>query len=212
MKIKNILLAGAAMLLSSAAVAQVSYGIKAGVNLNKTTYDEYSVEYSQKNYLSYFITGYAELGLGSKFALQPGVSLQGKGDKYTKDSETAATWDVMSVEVPVNLLYYIPTGESGSVFLGAGPYVGFNIAGKSKVESIGAPHFGPAGENDIKFTGDNKTQNLIDAGANFLLGYKLANGFLINAEYGLGITDLNPNEKNDHFHNRTIRLGVGFQF
>jgi hypothetical protein len=64
----------------------------------------------------------------------------------------------------------------------------------------------------VKFSGNEKTQNLVDAGANFLLGYKLANGFLINAEYGLGITDLNPDEKNNHFHNRTIRFGVGFQF
>jgi hypothetical protein len=192
MKIKNILLAGAAIMLSSTSFAQVSYGIKAGVNLNKTNYENFPADFKQKNYLSYFITGYAEFGLANNFALQPGVSLQGKGDKYTKDGETAATWDVMSVEVPVNLLYYIPTGESGSVFLGAGPYVGFNIAGKNKVESIGTPYFGTIGESDIKFSGNEKTQNLVDAGANFLLGYKLANGFLINAEYGLGITDLNP--------------------
>lgn len=207
-----MLLAGVAMLLSSVAMAQVSYGIKAGVNLTKTNFDEFPADYKQTNYLSYYITGYAEMGLGSNFALQPGVSLQGKGDKYTKDGETAATWDVMSIEIPVNLMYYIPTGEAGSVFLGAGPYVGFNIAGKSKVETIGAPHFGTAGEKDMTFTGDDRMQNLIDAGANFLLGYKLKNGLIINTEYGLGIADLHPRENNDHLHNYTIRFGLGFQF
>ncbi|MCA5004470.1 porin family protein [Sphingobacterium bovistauri] len=209
---KNFLIAALAMFASSAAVAQVSYGIKTGVNLTKTNYEDFSSDFKQKNYLSYFITGYAEFGLGGNFGLQPGVSLQGKGDKYTKDGETVATWDVMSIEVPVNLMYYIPTGESGSVFIGAGPYVGFNIAGKTKVEAIGAPDFGTVGESDLKFSGDDRDQKLIDAGANFLLGYKLRNGFLINAEYGLGIADLHPREKNDHLHNYTIRFGIGYQF
>lgn len=212
MKMKNLLLAFAAIMLSSTSFAQVSYGIKAGVNLNKTNYEDFPADFKQKKYLSYFITGYAEFGLGNNFALQPGVSLQGKGDKYTKDGETAATWDVMSVELPVNLMYYIPTGSSGSVFLGAGPYVGFNIAGKSKIETIGAPHFGAVGEQDITFSGDDRVQNRIDAGANFLLGYKLASGFVINTEYGLGIADLNPREQNNHLHNHTIRFGIGYQF
>lgn len=207
-----MLLACVAMLSSSVAMAQVSYGIKAGVNLSKTNYDEFPSDFKQENYLSYYLTGYAELGLGKNFAVQPGVSLQSKGDKYTKDGKTAATWDVMSIEVPVNLMYYIPTGDAGSVFLGAGPYVGFNISGKNKVESIGAPSFGSVGEHKMTFTGEDRSQNLIDAGANFLLGYKLRNGFVINTEYGLGIADLNPRENNDHFHNSTIRFGLGYQF
>ena len=211
MKIKNILLAASAVLVSSVSFGQVSYGIKAGVNLTKTNYDEYPSQFEKSNYASYFLTGYADLGLGGKFSLQPGISLQGKGDKYTLDGDKAATWDVMSVEIPVNLIYYIPAG-SGSVYLGAGPYVGFNVAGKSKIEAKGAPSFGTAGEHTMKFTGDDRDQNLIDAGANFLLGYKLKNGFLINAEYGLGVADLHPREKNDHLHNNTIRFGLGFQF
>ena len=192
--------------------AQTSYGVKVGVNLNKTNYDEFPNQFKQSNYTSYFLTGYADFSLGNKLSLQPGVSLQSKGDKYTLDGDKAATWNVMSIEIPVNLIYSIAAGNTGSVFLGAGPYAGFNIAGKSKIESIGAPSFGVVGEKDLKFSGDNRDQNLIDAGANFLLGYKFNKGFLINAEYGLGISDLHPKEKNDHLHNRTLRFGIGYQF
>ena len=207
---KNFLVAALAIMSSSVAMAQVSYGIKAGLNLNKTNAEDIPANYEQTNYASLFLTGYAEVGLGKGFALQPGLSLQSKGDKYKENGDVVATWNVMSIEVPVNLMYYIPTGNSGSVFLGAGPYVGVNISGKNKLEKdwLGMK----AGEVDMTFTGDDRMQNLIDAGANFLLGYKLANGFLINAEYGLGIADLHPREKNDHLHNYTIRFGVGFQF
>lgn len=211
MNMKKIVLACAALLCSSVAMAQVSYGLKAGVNLNKTTYDAFPADFKQVNQASFFLTGFAEIGLGNNFAIQPGLSIQGKGDKYTKDGNEAAKWDVMSIEIPVNMMYYIPTGESGSVVLGAGPYLGVNISGKNTINQIGAPTFGRVGEHDIKFTGSNKTQNLIDAGANLLLGYKLTNGLLINAEYGLGMADLNPSAT-DIFSNRTLRFGLGFQF
>lgn len=211
MKMKNFLIAALAMFASSAAVAQVSYGIKTGVNLTKTNSKDIPANYEQTNFASFFLTGYAELGLGKNFALQPGISLQGKGDKYKENGDVVATWDVMSIEVPVNLMYYIPTGNSGSLFIGAGPYVGFNIAGKYTLEKDWGT-FMKAGEHSMSFTGDDRDQNLIDAGANFLLGYKLKKGLLINAEYGLGIADLHPREKNDHLHNYTIRFGIGYQF
>ncbi len=212
MKITNLLVGSLLLLSASSVNAQTSYGVKAGLNLTKTSHGAYPSQFSQKLYPSYFITAFAEVDLGRKFALQPGVSLQGKGDKYTVDGETAATWDVMSIEIPVNVLYYIPTGSAGSLFIGAGPYVGFNIAGKYNVETSGSPFFGTVGEHKMKFTGSDKDQKLIDAGANFLLGYKLAKGYVINAEYGLGITNIYPDTKSENLRNNTIRIGIGYQF
>jgi len=53
--------------------------------------------------------------------------------------------------------------------------------------------------------------NLIDAGVNFLGGYKFNNGLLINAGYGLGLTNLNPGD-GDNINSRTLSFGLGFQF
>lgn len=219
MKMKLFLIAAMAVVTSSVATAQVSYGVKAGVNLNKTTYEDYPSQFKKSNYPSFFLTAYADFGLGSNFSLQPGLSLQSKGDKYTLDGDKAATWDVMSIEIPVNAVYYIPTGATGSVFVGAGPYIGFNVSGKNKITDKGAPFFGAEGNHNMTFSGSNKSQNVIDAGANFMLGYKLSNGFLINVEYGLGIANLDPHETHDasevdthHLHNRTLRFGIGYQF
>lgn len=213
MKKTKILLSGLSMLLSSAVFGQVSYGIKGGVNLNKSTYeDSFSSDY--KTILpSYYITGYADFAVSSNLSIQPGVSLQGKGDKYKFDKngmDGEVSWSVMSIEIPVNLVYYIPTGDLGDVFLGAGPYVAANISGKQKVVGdVGG--WMTIGEKDMKFTGDSKDQDLIDFGANFMLGYKLKNGFLINAAYGLGLLNLDANGYGS-VKNRTLSFGIGYQF
>lgn len=211
---KFLLSLGAAVLLVGATNAQVSYGLKAGVNLGKFSNVASSVEDYQTNNVSFHVTGYADMPVAPNFSVQPGISLQGKGNKFKYDGESldgSESTNLMSIEIPVNAVYYIPVGYSGSVFLGAGPYVGFNISGKNKIKgSIG--DFGTTGESDIKFTGDDKDMNLIDAGVNFLGGFKFNNGFLINAGYGLGLTDLSPNDGGNSFSNRVLSFGVGFQF
>ncbi len=211
---KKLLLSfGAVVLLAAGAQAQTSYGLKAGVNLGKYSSVPSAFEDMQKNNLSFYVTGYADIPVASQFSIQPGVSLQGKGAKYEGESANAngkLTQNVMSIEVPVNAVYYIPAG-AGNVFLGAGPYVGFNISGKLKASGDWGEIFDGSAERDLSFSGDDKDMNLIDAGVNFLGGYKFNNGFLINAGYGLGLSNLNPND-GDKLSNRVLSFGVGFQF
>lgn len=212
---KKILLSlGAAFLLAAGAQAQVSYGIKAGLNLGKySNVDEDEKDYVKMN-PSFYVTGFADIPVAPSFSIQPGISLQGKGakSKWSEDgdSETFST-NVMSIEIPVNAVYSIPAGP-GSVFLGAGPYVGYAVSGKYKWEE---KYDGETESDDekIDFSGDDKTMKPFDAGINFLAGYKLANGFLINAGYGLGLTNLSPSDNSDFkFSNRVLSFGVGFQF
>lgn len=211
---KLLLSLGAAFLVAAGAQAQTSYGLKAGVNLGKFSNQSEAIKDFQKNNVSFYVTGFADIPVAPQFSIQPGVSLQGKGNKYDYDSDGldgSASVNTMSIEIPVNAVYYIPAG-TGNVFLGAGPYVGFNISGKHKLEgNLG--ELGAAGESDIKFSGDDKDMNLIDAGVNFLGGYKFGNGFLINAGYGLGLSNLSPSSDSDNkFSNRVLSFGLGFQF
>ncbi|MCT1532774.1 PorT family protein [Sphingobacterium daejeonense] len=205
---KLLLTMGAAFLLAAGAQAQTSYGLKAGVNLGKYS----NLGSDQSNNVSFHVTGFADIPVASQFSIQPGVSLQGKGTKFTgslDNSSAEYTRNVMSLEVPVNAVYYIPAG-AGNVFLGAGPYVGFNISGKDKLKGDLAGYTGET-EWDLEFSGDNKDMNLIDAGVNFLGGYKFNNGLLINAGYGLGLSNLNPGD-GDKVNSRTLSFGLGFQF
>ncbi|MGJ1203888.1 porin family protein [Sphingobacterium lactis] len=211
---KKLLLSfGAAFLLAAGAQAQTSYGLKAGVNLGKFSNVTDAEKDYQTNNVSFYVTGFADLPVAPQFSIQPGVSLQGKGNKFNYDGDGldgSVTTNVMSIEIPVNAVYYIPAG-SGNVFLGAGPYVGFNVSGKTKGKGTLGNNTGEF-ENDLKFSGDNKNMNLIDAGANFMAGYKFNNGLLLNAGYGLGLTNLNPNDNGDKSSTRTLSFGLGFQF
>jgi len=206
---KKLLLSfGAVVLLAAGAQAQTSYGLKAGVNLGKYS----NLGDDQSNNVSFHVTGFADIPVAPQFSIQPGVSLQGKGTKFDGSLDNASaeyTRNVMSIEVPVNAVYYIPAG-TGNVFLGAGPYAGFNISGKDKLKGNLDGYSGDT-EWDLEFSGDNKDMNLIDAGINFLGGYKFNNGLLINAGYGLGLTNLNPGN-GDKINSRTLSFGLGFQF
>lgn len=206
---KNLLVLGAALLLAAGAQAQTQYGLKAGVNLG-----EYSnMPSGQSVNTSFYVTGYADLPVAPSFSIQPGISLQGKGTKYVfKDMDGSAdiTRNVMSIEIPVNAVYYIPTGESGKVFLGAGPYIGFNVSGRDKAKIVSGS-MNISDDQKLKLSGSDKDLNVIDAGLNFMLGYKFSNGFLLNAGYNLGLTNIVAGA-DEIISNRVWQFGVGFQF
>lgn len=212
---KKILLSlGAALFLAAGAQAQTAYGLKAGVNLGEYTNSSYWL--SQSLNTSFYVTGYADLPVSPNFSIQPGVSLQGKGNKYEVqfnniNSKASYTRNVMSIEIPVNAVYYIPTGDAGKVFLGAGPYIGFNVSGKDKLKSKTGNNTESIGDVDLKLSGNGKDLNVIDAGLNFMGGYKFSNGFLLNAGYNLGLTDINAKASGNQ-SNRVWQFGVGFQF
>jgi hypothetical protein len=199
---KKVLLSlGAALLMAAGAQAQTGYGLKAGVNLPKMKLDLGNSSYTTDASTNFYITGYANISAGQNFAIQPGISLQGKGGKEEIEGLKTTT-NLMSIEIPVNAVYYIPTGTSGSLFLGAGPYVGFNISGQTKVGDV---------KTDIDFGSELDEMKVVDYGANFQGGYKFSNGFLINAGYGLGLGNLS-NSNNIKANNRVLSFGVGFEF
>lgn len=198
---KVLLTLGAAFLLAAGAQAQTGYGLKAGVNLPKIKVENGDDSYTTDASTNFYVSGYANFFVGQSFAIQPGISLQGKGGK-DEILGVKSTTNLMSVEIPVNAVYYIPTGGAGSVFLGAGPYVGFNVAGQNKVGDT---------KTDIDFGSDADQTKVVDFGANFQAGYKLTNGFLINAGYGLGLGNLS-NVDNFKSNNRVLSFGVGFEF
>lgn len=197
---KVLLTLGVALLTAVGAQAQIGYGVKAGVNFPKLSYSGGNVSYNTSTSTNFYLSGYANIPAASNFTIQPGVSLQGKGGKYEGGNIETKT-DLMSIEIPVNAVYYIPTGASGSVFIGAGPYVGFNVSGKNKVGDV---------KTDIKFGSKADEMKVVDYGANFQLGYKMANGLLINGGYGLGLGNMS-NVDGLKVKNNVFSVGIGFE-
>lgn len=202
MKLK-MLLTTVAMGFAAVSFGQTSYGIKAGVNLPKLQAKGGSISYTTKTSTSFYVSAFMDSNIAPSLSIQPGISLQGKGGKVSsKDSgvNEEIKDDYMYVEIPVNLVYYISAG-TGDVFLGAGPYAGFGVSAKTTMGSESKS--GSFKEGNL---------NVFDAGLNFLAGYKLGNGFLINGGYSLGLANMDKNADGWSVKNRVFSLGVGFQF
>ncbi|MGE8430442.1 MULTISPECIES: porin family protein [Sphingobacterium] len=206
---KKLLLSAAILFGSLGAFAQggLGYGLRAGVNIPKYSFENGSSESNT----GFFVTGYLDAPISPNFSIQPGLSLQNKGGKYSATVNSATgelKQSIMSLDIPVNLVAKLPTGGSGNFFIGAGPYVGFALSGKNKFEAS-SNNSSAKSEWDVEFgSGSGKDLKRTDFGVNFLAGYQLTNGFQINAGYGLGLTNLAPNSGS--IKNRVWSVGIGF--
>lgn len=206
-----------AFVLKIEAQIQLDYSVKAGVNLSKFSSSKLDTEAREDYYIvpSFHLGGFIETPVYRNLNLQTGLTFQGKGERSLIENEQLVLEervDIFTVELPLNAIYYIPTGKYGDAFVGAGGYLGYAFAGKFRWEeerSIGLD----SGDRNLSFTGENKDFKPLDVGANFTVGFKLFNGFLIHADYALGlnnisITDIDA-EKISH---RVFRFGIGKQF
>jgi hypothetical protein len=92
------------------------------------------------------------------------------------------------VDLALNFLYNT-NKTAGNFFIGAGPYVSFNLPSKFLTKSPGDLQ----SETDITFGNTiAETYRGIDFGANFLMGYRLKGGFFVSANYSLGLRNLLP--------------------
>ena len=230
---KKLILSTAIVLLSAGAFAQTMsgssgrVGVKAGVNLARMHYSgqgSAALNDVTKDNVGYNLTLFGDFGVGNNFFIQPGISLQNKGTKLdgsiTAGGNTFTgtnTVNVMAIEVPINAIVRIPTGDAGALQVSAGPYVGFNISGKSKTEvTSGSSNLGSS-ESDLKFGNSNNDDiSSTDFGANFGLAYRMNSGFTLGANYGLGLTNLVPKDKQANNDtkalNRVLGFSVGYSF
>lgn len=227
---KKILLFGTALVLSGSALfaqntmsgSDARIGIKAGVNLSSIRYSGFdgasAANDAAKQNVGYNFTVFGDFGVANNFFIQPGVSLQNKGEKYSVNSGSnsgSVSRNIMAIEVPINAVLRIPTGDAGAVQLSAGPYIGFNVAGKQKISgNVGSA--AALAERDLEFgnnSGDDYAST--DFGANFGVGYRINNGITLGANYGMGLTNLIPkdNRVNDSKGtNRVWGFSVGYSF
>jgi len=234
---KKILLLGSALLFSASATFAQSttvmtgkdarIGVKAGVNLSKYRFSGKSenqetvdaLNKNQESNVGFNVTVFGDFGIAKNFALQPGVSLQNKGTKFKDvdgESGIEATQSTMWIDVPINAVYNIPTGNAGAIQLSAGPYLGFGISGKNKFNNV-TPTEDQAefkfGDDALPITGSAG----MDYGANFGLGFRANSGFTVGANYGLGMANLFPKDARPDLNdakqkNRVLGFTVGYSF
>ena len=217
---KKIILVAVALVFGGATFAQTKsttgtsprFGLKGGVNLPKYKYvnDKNNTSNETETSTNFHLTGYADAPIGGVFSIQPGISLQGKGAKYFDNGTNQIEDNVLAIEIPVNILANLAAGP-GKLFIGGGPYAGFNVSGQRKFITN-------TSSADRKLNiGDNTGDDLkaIDFGLNLLAGYQLSTGLIFSAGYGLGLTNLYPTSTsttNVEQNNRVLSFSVGFAF
>lgn len=213
----SILLSSLFTLTTISSFAQVSYNFKAGVGLPTWSHKnremiienddvQYGSNYEKSKtgtVTSFYINANASYNLKSNFAVQAGIGLEGRGGRIPQAEYKA---NYMFVNVPVNLLYYIPTGPIGSAFVSAGPYAGINFGGKYTASN------GEGGTytEDMDY-GKNMQLKRFDWGINWGVGYKFTKGYIISANYNLGLYNMGTLGQYEKLHSRGFSFGIGYE-
>jgi hypothetical protein len=115
--------------------AQVSFGVKGGLNFTNMSFDKSSVDDFLKNKAGFFAGAtvkyqFPVVGLGVDGSV---LYDQREGDIEVSIPGGTSTEKLksQSIQIPINLRYEIGLGESANIFIFAGPQVGFNIGGKT---------------------------------------------------------------------------------
>ena len=198
MKKLMIFVSTAALLFCSfaQASAQVQFAAKAGLNLARVVGDD---DEDVKMLPTFLIGGRAEFGLNENLGLGVGLEVSGKGFKVEEMGVTGSLKPIY-LQVPVQLFYH-----NNGFFAGFGPYIGFGIAGKAKIEDISVDlDFGNSSEDDVA---------PIDFGAGVELGYQFG-AVRATASYNLGLSNIVPSDNADNFSlkNHVIGIAVAYLF
>lgn len=222
---KKITLVALACVFSASAFSQVDsnrvtgstarIGLEAGLNL--PTYQFHgtnSGSYDARTITSFQVTAFTDFGINNGLFIQPGVSLRGKGTKANVTDPAGGytlQHNVLSVDVPVNLVGRLPIGREGAFQFLVGPYLGFPISGKQEVTRSNVSAI-PNAERDLVF-GDSAGDDLsgIDYGANAGLRYRATEGLNFGASYGYGMKNIFPDNNGAlKAYNRGFSFSIGF--
>lgn len=218
-------------LFFTTANAQKSSAIlRGGVNLANVSVTNNGGIDDAKMLTSFQVGIIGDLNITSFLAIQPGVLFTGKGTKTQRGTEGEtgffrATTNPYYIEVPVNLVFKTPTGNS-NFFVGAGPYIAMGIAGKRKIDGRTALGTTYSSESSIKWSNDDPTTLNDEEGAGFGIMKRFDYGFngtvgveaskvVISANYGLGLAKLQSGtggsgDDNNNKH-RVLSFTLGFK-
>ncbi len=183
---KKLLLLITVVLSCGVANAQISLGIKGGVNYASL----YGVDATNPEaIIAYHGGGVVELGLGERFSLQPEVLYSAQGGTFRDNilgTDIENTFNY--ILLPVLAKVYIIKGLS----LEIGPQIGFNISSETKFLGLRV---------------DKDFAENLDYGMAAGAGFKLENGLFFQGRYNLGLAQV---DKTFDYKNSVFALSVGF--
>ncbi|WP_292891739.1 porin family protein [Nonlabens sp.] len=172
----------------------ISYGVKAGLNLSNFGGDDEVTE-GFEGLTSFHIGGFAQIGISNKFMIQPELIYSQQGAQDEEDSDFKLRINYLNL--PIMAKYMVADGFS----LEAGPQVGFAITRKLT-------------DGDIDVDADDEIKAL-DFGVGVGAGYELPSGLMFSVRYNLGLANLLEDDfGGDDFslNNNVLQVSVGYKF
>jgi hypothetical protein len=186
---KKVVLSLVVLFASASAFAQLSGGLKAGLNVANWGADVKD-QSDSKSRIGYHVGGFVTFNLSDALSVQPELLYNSVGAKTDVDGDVDYVMNYLSI--PVMLTYNI----NESFNIQAGPQLGLLLSAEAKVEDV---------EVDIKelFTGTDFGFNL-GVGANF-------GKISASARYCLGLANVLEDSGDDKGTNNVIQLSVGYK-
>jgi hypothetical protein len=196
MKTLSLLTIMILMLVSNHLQAQVTFGLRAGLNL--ADMNGKTAGKSQGNLSSikpgFHLGATVDIDLGKSLFLQPALLYSSKGCIIQSGAlgfNDQATINVNYWEVPLNIGVKL---DNSHIYVG--PYVGFEASSNTKIN------------NNVGPVNLRKT----DAGINFGVGFESKN-LVISAQYSRGLVNLELGGNiNNSTYNSVISMSLGYKF
>lgn len=209
--------------------AQVYFSVNAGANMgNIVTKINGKKDAAIKAATGYIISGDVNIPINSNLLVQTGLQFESIHNKVNTEGTTSGggftvkqTFSGKSqinyINIPIKLLYKLPAGN-GNFVIGAGPYLGIGVGGKSKSTDITETTSGGNTTRSvydynakIKFGNADTAIKRANLGVGLNLSYILANNISLSAFSNIGLSNINNQAK---YNSKTYTYGitVGYVF
>ena len=198
------------LLTAFTATSQTTVGVTAGASFANVKVSAGGISASPKDRIGIVAGVFVNAALNENISFHPEVNFVQKGYSAKDDYGTEKV-NFNYIDVPLNIVYNQPAGKG--IFVGAGPSVGYGFSGIDKFTY--ADNSMPDEKEKIRFgSGTDEVKNF-EMGANFIAGYRFHGGFLITANYNLGLSKINNDDggfDSGKIKNRYFGVRIGYVF
>ena len=179
------------VLTTTISFAQAQFGIKAGFNNSAVGSSDSDMNEAISSKSGMQFGGIAMFELSDAIQLRTGAIYSQKGATLLDEITVALDY----LEVPADFAFML--GDGGFA-LSAGPYFAFLMSSKVKLD----------GESE-----DMEDMNSLDIGLNFGASYLVNEQILIDARYGMGLTNISSDSDSEEtMLNGALQISVGYVF
>lgn len=201
---KKLLFIAVLAVISTASFAQISWNVKAGVNMSNLNGIKDS---DLKMKFGYQLGVGMEYTIDEMFSVQPSLLFITKGAKASNDYAEASD-NPMYLKLPVMGAARFNVSEGMNVVLNAGPYFAYGIGGKSKYKD----KEGDEPEEKEDLFGDKGSYKRFDFGLGIGAALEIEQ-FIISLDGSFGLTNIAKNSGDGYSpKNMTFGLSLGYKF